>query len=286
MRLPLQCDGSWERAEAASTGGVGRAPARASDARLMDAKLLEFFGPCSPVHRACGSSPVGYDAFCLPPECCSGPSPLLPDAFEDNVVSLEGLRNPISDDVEGFGLAELFVEAPIALSLEHSTLEASVFDHDDGVDEPLEEIPVASILVPSTAATEDIQVEPRDPIADKRNAFLSLVFCPVPPPTLATSAPRRDCAPKEVATTPRRSGRIEKQKQKRKDVTTQELLARAWGLLEEKAEFDGNALAAFIDKFKTPLSPRSITMLGSLVNNMEKVKMPKGRKVGTKKEIT
>jgi uncharacterized protein YccT (UPF0319 family) len=86
-----------------------------------------------------------------------------------------------------------------------------------------------------------------------------------------------------VTTTPRWSGRIEKQKQKRKDATTQEFLARAVGLLEENAEFDDNALAAFIGKFKAPLSPRSILMLGSLVKNMEKVK-PKGEKVSAKKK--
>jgi hypothetical protein len=88
----------------------------------------------------------------------------------------------------------------------------------------------------------------------------------------------------EVATTPRRSCRIEKQKQKRKDGTTQELLARTLGLLEENAEFDDNALAAFNDKFKTPLSSRSIMILGSLVKKMENVKKHKGRKVDAKKK--
>jgi hypothetical protein len=58
------------------------------------------------------------------------------------------------------------------------------------------------------------------------------------------------------------------------------------GLLEENAEFDDNALAAFNDKFKTPLSPRSITMLRSLLKKMEKVKKPKGRKVDAKKKAT
>jgi hypothetical protein len=57
------------------------------------------------------------------------------------------------------------------------------------------------------------------------------------------------------------------------------------GLLEENAEFDDNALAAFNDKFKTPLPPRSITMLGSLVK-MKKVKKPKGRKVDAQKKAT
>jgi hypothetical protein len=50
--------------------------------------------------------------------------------------------------------------------------------------EPLEA--AANVLVPSTVATEGIQVDPGDPIADKRNAFFSLVFRPVPPPILAT----------------------------------------------------------------------------------------------------
>jgi hypothetical protein len=86
----------------------------------------------------------------------------------------------------------------------------------------------------------------------------------------------------EVTTTPRRSGRIEKLK--RKDATTQKLLVRALGLLEENIEFDDNALAAFVDKFKIPLSPRSITMLGSLVKKMEKVKKPKGIEVEVKKK--
>jgi hypothetical protein len=50
--------GSWEHAEAASAGGVGRAPVRASDARLRDAELLEFVGSCLPIHRFYGSSPL------------------------------------------------------------------------------------------------------------------------------------------------------------------------------------------------------------------------------------
>jgi hypothetical protein len=64
------------------------------------------------------------------------------------------------------------------------------------------------------------------------------------------------------------------------------LLACTFGILEENAEFDDNALAAFNDKFKTPLSARYITMLGSLVKKMEKVKNPKGRKVDAKKKAT
>jgi hypothetical protein len=79
---------------------------------------------------------------------------------------------------------------------------------------------------------------------------------------------------------------FEKQKQKRKDATTQELLARTLGLLEENTEFDDNVLASFNDKFKTSLSPRSITMLDSLVKKMEKVKKPKERKVAAKKKAT
>ncbi|KAM0903628.1 hypothetical protein ACQ4PT_018519 [Festuca glaucescens] len=237
----------------ASTGGVGCDPARASDARLRDAEVLDFFGPCSPVHRACGSR-ISFDAFRLPPECCSGPPPLLRDAVEDNAAPLEGLRNHNSDGIEGFGLAELFLESPDSHSLEHSGLEASVLDLEDAVDvlatsplEPFdddlevadstklcdfvatlaskklasmslshensEEIPAASVIPPATAPMEIYQVDPRDPIADKCNAFLSSVFRPVPPPILATPAPRHARAPKEVATTPRQSGRIEKQKQ-------------------------------------------------------------------------
>jgi hypothetical protein len=117
---------------------------------------------------------------------------------------------------------------------------------------PLQEIPAAaaaSVYVPSTVAMEGTQVVSEDPITDKRNAFLSLVFWPLPPPILATPGPRCTHAPIEVATTPRRSGRIEKQK--RKDATTQELLAHTLGLLEGNTEFDDNAIAAFNDNFKT-----------------------------------
>jgi hypothetical protein len=212
----------------------------------------------------------------------------------------------------------------LSLSVEHSRLEASAFEHVEVVDvldaplvpfaedpevadstklcdflanlaskklalmsplcEPLEEIPAPSVVVPETVPAEDIQVDPGDPAADKLNVFLSSIFRPAPPPILASPPSRRARAPKEVATTPRRSGRIEKQKQSRKDATTQELLARVLGVLKENDAFDDNALAAFIDKFKTPLSPRSIAMLGSLVKNVEKVKKPKGNKVGAKKK--
>jgi hypothetical protein len=65
-----------------------------------------------------------------------------------------------------------------------------------------------------------------------------------------------------------------------------ELLPRTLGLLGENAEFYDNALAAFNEKFKTPLSSRSIMMLGSLVTKIEKVKKPKGRKVDSKKKAT
>jgi hypothetical protein len=276
--------GCWERAKAASTSGVGCTPVRAPDAGLLDAKLTELFGPFSLVHRVCGSPLVGVDDIHLPPESLS------PDALEDNVASLVGLQGSISDDVGGFGLAEFFVEAHVSQSLEQPRLEVSVFDLQNGIDELVisslgpsvvepevtnsilhelsEEIPA----VPSTVATEGIQVVSDDPVADKRNAFLSLVFRPLPPPILATPGPRGARAPMEEASTPRRSGRIEKLKLKRKDATTQELLTHALGLLEENAEFDGNVVASFIDKFKNPLSPWSITTLGSLVKKIEKVK--------------
>jgi hypothetical protein len=88
---------------------------------------------------------------------------------------------------------------------------------------PLEETPAtASVFVLSTVAMDGTQVVPEDPVADKRNAFLSLVFRPLSSPILATPGPRRARAPREVESTPRRSGRIAKQKQKRKDATTQE----------------------------------------------------------------
>jgi hypothetical protein len=223
----------------------------------------------------------------MPPECSSGPSPLLPDVHEDNVTSFKVLRDSISDVAEGFGLAELFVEAPVDPEVVNSTKLCDFLANlalkkqapMSLLQAPLEEIPAtASVFVPSVAATKGIQVDPEDPVVVKRNAFLSLVSRPLPSPILATSGPRRARAPMEVATAPRRSCRIEKQKQKRKNGTTQELLVHTLGLLEENTEFDDNALAAFNDKFKTPLSPRSITMVGSLVKKMEKVKKPKGRK--------
>jgi hypothetical protein len=58
------------------------------------------------------------------------------------------------------------------------------------------------------------------------------------------------------------------------------------GLLEENAKFDENTHATFIDKFKTPLSPRSIMMFGPLVKKMEKVKRPKDRNIDVKKKAT
>jgi hypothetical protein len=219
---------------------------------------------------------VPPDDFRLPPECSSS---LLPDAHAGDVASLEGLQNYTSDDVDGFGLEELFFEAPVDLEVDDSTPPKSPLQA------PLEEIPVvACVSIPSTVAMESTLVDPKDSTADNRNAFLSLVFWPLPSPILATPGPRRVRAPIEVATTPCRSDRIEKQK--RKDATTQELLARTLGLLEENTEFDDNTFAAFSDKFKTPLSPGSIMMLGSLVKKMEKVKKPKGRKVDTKKKAT
>jgi hypothetical protein len=49
---------------------------------------------------------------------------------------------------------------------------------------------------------------------------------------------------------------------------------RGVDLLEENVEFDDNTLDASIDKFKIPLPPRSIMMLGCLLKNMKKVKKP------------
>jgi hypothetical protein len=57
---------------------------------------------------------------------------------------------------------------------------------------------------------EGTQVVPEDPVADKRNTFLSLVFQQPPSPILDTSGPRRARAHVQVATIPRQSGRIEK----------------------------------------------------------------------------
>jgi hypothetical protein len=178
----------------------------------MDAKLSEVFGPFSPIHRVCGSPLVGLDDFCLPPEGSAGPSPLLPDAHEDLAASLEGLRDSISNDAEGFGLAELFVEAPIDPEVADSTKLCDFLANlalkkqapMSPLGSPLEEIFVAaSVVVPSTVAMEGIQVVTEDPIADKRNAFLSLDFWPLPPSILATRGSRRTRAPTEVATTPR-----------------------------------------------------------------------------------
>jgi hypothetical protein len=57
-------------------------------------------------------------------------------------------------------------------------------------------------------------------------------------------------------------------------------------VLKENAAFDDKALVAFIDKFKTPLLPRSITMLGSPVKNVEKLKKHKDNKIGGKKKAS
>jgi hypothetical protein len=46
---------------------------------------------------------------------------LLSDAHEDNVASFEVLRDSSSDVAEGFGLAELFVEAPVDPEVADST---------------------------------------------------------------------------------------------------------------------------------------------------------------------
>jgi hypothetical protein len=199
--------------------------------RKLAIELLEFYGPFSPVRRPCDSSPLGFDVFRVPLEGCSGLAPFLPDAVVDKVASPAGPQSLISDDVEGFGLAEFFVEASASLSVEHSRLEETAFEHDVVVDvlaaplvpfaadpevadstklcdflanlaskklalmsplcESLEEIPAACVVVPETVPAEDIQVDPGDPAADKLNAFLSSVFRPVPPPIL-TSPPLGD----------------------------------------------------------------------------------------------
>jgi len=169
---------------------------------------------------------------------------LLSDAFVDKVASLPA-------EVEGMGLAEFFAEAPDSHSHEPRFESLAVEDHDDVVNvlatsslelepfaadpevadstklcdflanlaskklvQPLVEIPAAIVVSSTTAVAEAIQVDPEDSITDKCNAFLSSVFRPVPPPILATPAPRRARAPKEVATTPRRSDCIEKKKRK------------------------------------------------------------------------
>jgi hypothetical protein len=82
----------------------------------MDAELVKIYGPFSPIHRVCSSPTVGLDDFRLPPECSS-----LPDAHEGDVASLKGLQKSISVDGEGFGLVELFVEAPIVPEVDDST---------------------------------------------------------------------------------------------------------------------------------------------------------------------
>jgi hypothetical protein len=66
--------------------------------------------------------------------------------------------------------------------------------------------------------------------------------------------------------------------------TTEEWLVRGVDLLEENVEFDDNTLDASIDKFKIPLPPRSIMMLGCLLKNMKKVKKTKCKHVGVKKK--
>jgi hypothetical protein len=202
----------------------------------MDAKLFEIFGPFSPVHRICGSPPVGLDDICLPRECSSGPSPLLSDVHEDNVASLEVLRDSISVDAEGFGCLTPPVDPEVSNSTKLFEFLANLASKKQApmlsLQAPLEEIPaIASVFIPSIVATKGIKVDLEDPVAVKHNAFLSLVFWPLPPPILATPGPRRARAPMEVATTPCRSCGIEKQKQKQKDGTTQELLGCTLGLL-------------------------------------------------------
>jgi hypothetical protein len=114
--------GSWERVEVASPSGVGCPPVRALNVGLLDDELVEIYGPFLPIHRVCGSPPVGLNDLCLPPECFSGPSPLLSDAHEGIVASPEGrLQDSFPDVIEGFGLAKLFVEAPLDPEVADST---------------------------------------------------------------------------------------------------------------------------------------------------------------------
>jgi hypothetical protein len=79
----------------------------------------------------------------------------------------------------------------------------------------LEEIHAAGVIVHKTMATKGIQVDldPGDLMANKRFAFFSLVFRPVPPPIVATLHPRRARDP-EVAIARHWSGHIEEHKQK------------------------------------------------------------------------
>jgi hypothetical protein len=116
-------------------------------------------------------------------------------------------------------LDELFVETPVDPEVDDSTklceFLANLASKKQAprlpLHAPLEETPAAaSVFVPSTVAMDGTQVVPEEPVTDKRNAFLSLVFRPLSPPILATPGPRRARAPMEVASTPCRSGRIAK----------------------------------------------------------------------------
>jgi hypothetical protein len=147
---------------------------------LLDSELFEIYGPYSLIHRVCGSPTVDLDD-----QCSLGPSPLFPHRHVGNVASLEGLRDSISDDVEGFGLDELFAEAPVDPEVDDSTklcdflanLGSKKQAPRSPLHAPLEETPAAaSVFVPSTVAMDGTQVVSEDPVADKRNAFLSLVF--------------------------------------------------------------------------------------------------------------
>jgi hypothetical protein len=132
-------------------------------------------------------------------------------------------------------LAEIFVESPVDREVAGSTKICVFLASLPPLLAPLEQIPDAT-LVPSTIAIEGTQVDVEDPIADKRNDFLSLVFRPFPLPIFATTGPRHVCVPLEVATTPHRSVRIEKRKQKRKEATTQGFFMRTLRLLEKNTE--------------------------------------------------
>jgi hypothetical protein len=103
-----------------------------------------------------------------------------------NVASLEVFRDSISHDVEGFGLAELFVEAPVDPGVDDSTKLCDFLANFASKKQasklplyaPLKEIcAIASVFFLSivTVTMEGTQVDP-DPVADKRNAFFHWFF--------------------------------------------------------------------------------------------------------------
>jgi hypothetical protein len=82
------------------------------------------------------------------------------------MLHLLGLQKSSSDDVEGFGLAELFVEAPIDPKVDDSIKLCNLLTNlasknqapKSPLQAPLEEIAAAaSVFVPSTVAMEGTQ---------------------------------------------------------------------------------------------------------------------------------